>query len=118
MFRSHQQDQRSDLRHSTRDDVVINYSLIEIDGSNTKHASRVTDYSSQGIRFIAHEPLPIGQIIHLTVSGRALKRDFNLTGQVKWCLEVDAIPTYHAGLSFIEDGSKDFIRWVDSCSNG
>ena len=116
MFRSHQHDQRDDIRQVTAGDLVINYSLIEIDGSMSRHASHITDYSSGGIRFIAHEPLPIGQLVELTVSSQSMKHDFHLSGQVKWCLEVDPIPTYHAGLSFVDDGSQDFSRWVNACS--
>jgi|GEM_PF-2041298 len=106
---------RSDERLPPQDELYIKYQLVELDGREKLHASRVADVSCRGAKFTSSEPLPVGQMLVIDLISPPSQTRYHLMGQVRWCLEVDEIPTYHAGIHFVEDSSEDFAKWLKNC---
>ncbi len=108
-------EERIDPRHSAQKQSFVQYRMIELDGNEKSHASPLSDYSLSGLKLVSHEPIPVGQILKLDIFLPGKVQAIHLTGEIRWCLEVDEIPTYHAGISFVEDGSRDFDNWREIC---
>jgi hypothetical protein len=104
-------DQRNEKRRVAKEQSFVQYQITELDGKPKSHASPLNDYSASGIRLVCHEPVAVGQVLQLDVFLQGEQQPLHLTGEIRWCLEVDEIPTYHAGVSFVEDDSQDFKRW-------
>ncbi|PWK50770.1 PilZ domain-containing protein [Pleionea mediterranea] len=109
-------DERAEQRISADKGMFIQYKVVEIDGKPRVHASTLFDYSCSGLKVVCYEPLPIGQILQLTIGLKGKPDSYDLTGQIKWCLEVDEIPTYHAGICFLDNASSDFKSWLEVCA--
>lgn len=108
-------EERVEARHSASKQSFVQYRMIELDGNEKSHASPLSDYSSSGLKLISHEPIPVGQILNMDIFLPGEERAIHLTGETRWCLEVDDVPTYHAGISFVEDGSRDYDNWRRVC---
>ncbi|WP_144395494.1 PilZ domain-containing protein [Pleionea sediminis] len=109
-------DQRDFDRFSSPGKSYTCYKMVEIDGEEKKHASPLSDYSCSGLRIICHEPIPVGQVLQFDVHINDLQH-YELWGQIRWCLEVDEVPTYHAGVWFVENDSLDFEKWSKICDH-
>lgn len=68
------------------------------------------DISKGGIKMTTFSPLQVGRDYHLKV-GIGDEQSVGLTAEVKWCLEVDSVPTYYIGFKIlsIEKGLTD--KW-------
>ncbi|MEE4244973.1 MAG: PilZ domain-containing protein [Kangiellaceae bacterium] len=108
-MRPNVEDLRVEDRQLCRERFFVRYRLKELDGLNAKHASRLDDYSNQGIKLVSMEPMSVGQVIRLNLFSMDNSVEFELTGEVKWCLEVDQIPTYHAGVGLKRE--QDIKKW-------
>ncbi|NVJ51360.1 MAG: PilZ domain-containing protein [Gammaproteobacteria bacterium] len=117
MHREAKSDARQLVRMAPGEDLFIKYHLVELDGRERLHASKIADISCGGAKFSATEPLPVGQILKVDVISPPRQSHFQLMGQVRWCLEVDEIPTYHAGIHFVEDDGAEFAEWLQVCSD-
>jgi hypothetical protein len=104
-------DERVEQRRAANDRSFVQYRMYELDGKPKSHASPLSDFSPSGLKLVSHEPIPLGQILQLDVFLPGIQNPLHLTGEIRWCLEVDEIPTYHAGVSFVEDGSRDIEHW-------
>lgn len=110
-------DQRNEARAAAKQKAYVRYSMVEIDGEQKNHASALSDYSCSGLRMVCHEPIPVGQVLKFSVVIDELNKSYRLLGQIRWCLEVDEIPTYHAGVSLVEDDSADLVSWLNDCQH-
>jgi hypothetical protein len=71
------------------------------------------DVSSQGIRIQLEQQLPEGFLLELWVEISNHTSKFFLTGEVKWCQELDEGKRYLIGIELKEGETEDFKLWQE-----
>lgn len=71
------------------------------------------DVSSQGIRIQLDQQLPEGFLLELWIEISNHTSKFFLTGEVKWCQELDEGKRYLIGVELKEGETEDFKLWQE-----
>ncbi len=103
---------RSQKRRAGKYSILIAHSSVDGKGVNVKQVCTTKDVSERGLKVVIRKSLPVGEVFSIEV--HALKTDsyFKFKGEVKWCFEVDEIPTFFAGIKLIKITENSFDNWV------
>ncbi len=71
------------------------------------------DVSRNGIKVTSNYPISTGVILELLVDFEQDALKFLLTGEVKWCRQIDNEPTYQCGFELIPAEHSDIITWQE-----
>ena len=71
------------------------------------------DISPEGIRIQLGQQLPDGFLLELWIEISNHPNKFFLTGEVKWCREIDEGKRYLVGVALKEGRAEDFKLWQE-----
>lgn len=69
------------------------------------------DISAGGVKLISHRVMSLGDTHCIKID---LGSDFGSVkakGNVKWCLEIDDVPTFYVGVKLIDLSEEDTQKW-------
>ncbi len=69
------------------------------------------DISSSGVKLISHRVMQLGNTHCIKIDLGDGFGIINAVGKIKWCLEIDDVPTYYVGVKLQELNKKDTENW-------
>ncbi len=106
---------RSHARAQAENETFVHYSFNDSTGHLHEFTGPLEDYCFTGLKLTAFEPLNVGQSLALKIHVANIEGVLRLNGEVRWCLEVNQVPTYHAGILFSLHNSPDITTWRAHC---
>ncbi|MCO7225318.1 PilZ domain-containing protein [Pleionea sp. CnH1-48] len=106
------QDLRKENRYRREELVfieVLSSSAEQHDGLIVKCSTR--DISATGLKVQSSYPLKVNSLLELLVEFKDDSSRFLLTGEVRWCDQIDDMPTYLCGFEIIEAEHSDIHSW-------
>jgi len=104
-------DLRRDERYSSRHPVVVKLQQPSDEGGEQTCICELKDLSRRGLKLVLRRPLSVGSKLPISVRFDTLKQVADITGIVKWCLEIDEFPTYLAGIEILEMSGMNGEDW-------
>ncbi len=108
-------DRRQHVRHLRDERVVVQIvsSTRDTLPPGTVVRCSTKDVSSQGLRIQLEQQLPEGFLLELWIEISNQARKFFLSGEVKWCQELDEGKRYLMGIELKEGETEDFKLWQE-----
>ncbi|WP_144395495.1 PilZ domain-containing protein [Pleionea sediminis] len=75
------------------------------------------DISRTGIKVNSNFPITVGAYLELLIDFESTAARFLLTGEVKWCRQIDSEPTYECGFELLEAEHSDIQLWQAQFDN-
>jgi len=99
---------RSEPRKLSDETISIKFKDRGEGKKNCTHICRPQDMSAGGIKLLTHCAIPVQSEISLEIDLGDTWAVIEAIGQVKWCLEIDDLPTYYLGikLSTLENSNR------------
>ncbi|NVJ51361.1 MAG: PilZ domain-containing protein [Gammaproteobacteria bacterium] len=69
------------------------------------------DISPGGLKVTSNYPIDVGAFLELLIDFDQESLKYLLTGEVKWCRQIDSVPTYHCGFELLEAEHSDIKLW-------
>lgn len=103
---------RKENRIEREETVFIEVLSASVEESNALVVQCSTrDISLQGLKVTSNYPITVGVILELLVDFNQESVKYLLTGEVKWCNQIDSEPTYHCGFELIDAEHSDIHLW-------
>ncbi|WMS88391.1 PilZ domain-containing protein [Pleionea litopenaei] len=71
------------------------------------------DISRRGIKVSTNYPIDVGAYLELLIDFNQDSLKYLLTGEVKWCNQIDSEPTYHCGFELLDAEHSDIKLWQE-----
>ncbi|TQV84480.1 PilZ domain-containing protein [Aliikangiella coralliicola] len=110
-------DLRRQERRQKRHSIVIRYSSQDGSARQETHECNTEDISAGGLKLVIQRPLPLGCVLPVIVQASKPDSRFEFLGEVKWCLEVDEVPTYFIGIKLLQIIENSYENWVSLASH-
>jgi len=105
-----------DLRRENRkfSDQVITVRYINVSRDNQRETLSCSshDISAGGLKLISHCPLELDSELDMEIDLGSLWAVIDVKVAVKWCLEIDAAPTYYIGVKLTEIEKSNRQIWA------
>jgi hypothetical protein len=90
--------------------------LVEVDfpcdgGALSHFFCSSQDVSSTGIKLISHNVMQLGNTHCIKINIGEKFGIIKAVGEVKWCLEIDDVPTYYVGVKLQDLSAIDSENW-------
>ncbi len=69
------------------------------------------DISAGGLKLVSRTPLGLGQTVPVEIDLGSMWAVIEAVAEVKWCLEVDDMPTYYIGMKLIDIQQSNLQVW-------
>ncbi len=103
---------RKENRVDREETVFIEVLSASVEESNALVVQCSTrDISISGLKVTSNYPITVGVILELLVDFNNESVKYLLTGEVKWCNQIDAEPTYFCGFELIDAEHSDIRLW-------
>lgn len=100
---------RDDARKFATQKVEIDFPC---DGGKLNHyICSSQDISNNGVKLISHRVMQLGNVHCIKIDLGEEFGTVNAVGEVKWCLEIDDVPTYYVGVKLRELSSQHMEKW-------
>ncbi len=108
-------DDLDDLRREKRKFVEQSVT-VKFNDSAHNNVVRILKCSSQdisagGLKLVSRTPLGLNQHVPLEIDLGSMWAVIEAEAEVKWCLEVDDMPTYYIGLKLIDIQESNLQVW-------
>ncbi|PWK50771.1 PilZ domain-containing protein [Pleionea mediterranea] len=75
------------------------------------------DISPSGIKVRSHYPITEGAFLELLIDFKQGSLKYLLTGEVKWCNQLNDEPTYNCGFELVDAEHSDIKLWRELFDN-
>ena len=110
---------RSESRLAREETVFIEVLSSSVNDDNGLVVKCSTcDISRSGIKVTSNYPIAVGAFLELLIDFGDANQKYLLTGEVKWCKQIDSEPTYLCGFELLEAEHSDIKLWCqlfDGC---
>ena len=69
------------------------------------------DISAGGLKLVSRTPLSLGENVPVEIDLGAMWAVIEAEAEVKWCLEVDDMPTYYIGMKLVDIQQSNLQVW-------
>lgn len=108
-------DELDDLRRERRRFAEHSISVRFNDPSRNNIARSILcssqDISAGGLKLVSNSPLALGLEVPMEIDLGNMWAVISVVAEVKWCLEVDDIPTYYIGIKLIDIQKSNLQVW-------
>jgi len=105
-------DLRRDSRKFTEKTITVRYVNVSRNNQRESHTCSSQNISAGGLKLISHCPLELDSELDMEIDLGSLWAVIDVKVQVKWCLEIDAVPTYYIGVKLIEIEESNRQVWT------
>ncbi|MBV1911157.1 MAG: PilZ domain-containing protein [Kangiellaceae bacterium] len=110
-----------DLRRERRkfSERAVKVRFIDKTSDNTAKIFRCCsqDISAGGLKLVSQSPLALGLEVPMEIDLGEMWAVIEVVAQVKWCLEVDDLPTYFIGIKLVDIQQSNFQVWKKFVAN-
>jgi len=104
-------DLRRERRKFTEQSVIVRFH----DKSNNNVVRTLKcssqDISAGGLKLVSRTPLALGLEVPMEIDLGSMWAVIEVVAQIKWCLEVDEMPTYYVGIKLIDIKQSNLQVW-------
>ncbi|NVJ59325.1 MAG: PilZ domain-containing protein [Gammaproteobacteria bacterium] len=105
-------EKRSESRLAREETVFIEVLSSTVNDDNGLVVKCTTrDISKSGIKVTSNYPINVGAFLELLIDFGETSQKFLLTGEVKWCKQIDSEPTYICGFELLAAEHSDIKLW-------
>ena len=105
-------DLRREDRKFSEKVVTVRYANASRDNQREIHTCSSQDISAGGLKLISHCPLELDSTLDMEIDLGSMWAVVDVKVQVKWCLEIDAAPTYYIGVKLIKIEKNNHQVWT------
>ncbi len=107
-----QSDSRKEVRVDKQEVVFIEILSTSVDDDSGLVVKCSTqDVSANGLKVTSSYPVSVGAFLELLVEFSEGSAKYLLTGEVKWCHQTSADPTYQCGFELLQAEHSDIRHW-------
>ncbi len=102
---------RREPRKTAQNAISIKFKNRGKGKKNCTHLCRSQDVSAGGLKLLTHCAIPLESEIPLEIDLGESWAVIEAVGQVKWCLEIDDMPTYYVGIKLLTLEKSNLQVW-------
>jgi len=104
-------DLRRESRNFSEKSITIRYKNASRNNQIETHSCSSQDVSAGGLKLISHCPLELDSVLDVEIDLGSLWAVIDVKAEVKWCLEIDAAPTYYIGIKLVNIEKSNRQVW-------
>jgi len=104
-------DLRRDDRKFSEKIITVRYKNASRNNQKETHSCCPQDISAGGLKLISHCPLELDSKLNMEIDLGSMWAVIEVKAEVKWCLEIDAAPTYYIGVKLVDVEKSNRQVW-------